>query len=80
MITGEYSHFISKTSQPVISVSTNLSGQVRQFKILYEGSGENLLLAIISININTLLISLLSFVSIGTTQIVHNCIDYSLQI
>jgi hypothetical protein len=29
MLTGEYNHFISRTAQPVISVSTNLNGVIR---------------------------------------------------
>lgn len=39
-----------------------------------------MLLAIISIDIYTKAIRLLSFVSIGVTQVIYNCIDYSLQI
>ncbi len=32
---GEYSHFISRTSQPIVSVSTYDTNGMRQFKILY---------------------------------------------
>jgi hypothetical protein len=50
---GEYAHFISRTLQPIVSVSTYDSFGMRQFKILYEGSGSSLLLCLIGINMSS---------------------------
>jgi hypothetical protein len=50
---GEYGHFISKSAQPIVSVSWYDTGRVRQFKILYEGGGASLLLCLIGINMDT---------------------------
>lgn len=35
MLSGEYSHFISKVAQPIYSVSFFSVGEQRQYKILY---------------------------------------------
>lgn len=48
-----------------------------EFKILYEGSGGNLLMCLIGINISTKNIILRSFVTIGRTQVIESCIDYT---
>ena len=76
---GEYSHFISRTLQPIISVSTYDMGGVRQFKILYEGSGSSLLLCLIGINMSSNRIELRSFVTIGLSKFVDLCVDYTTQ-
>ena len=74
---GEYGHFISKSTQPITSIhSYDLKG-MRQFKILYEGSGAGLLLCLIGINMETNKIELRSFVTIGVTKYVDLCIDYT---
>lgn len=49
----------------------------RDFKILYEGSGGNLLMCLIGINTKTNSILLKSFVTIGRTQIIEDCVDYT---
>jgi hypothetical protein len=71
---GEYGHFISRSAQPVTSVHFFNASPMRHFKILYEGSGAGLLLCLIGINTETNQISLRSFVTIGTTQLVDLCI------
>lgn len=76
---GEYGHFISRTAQPIISVHTYDANGMRQFKILYEGSGASLLLCLIGINMSTNKIELRSFVTIGTSKFVDRCIDYTTQ-
>ena len=50
---GEYGHFISKSAEPIISVHTYDSSLIRQFKILYQGSGAGLLLCFIGIHMET---------------------------
>ena len=74
---GEYSHFISKTKQSIISVHAYDTNLTRQFKILYEGSGGGILMSIIGIDLNTNKITLRSFVVIGINKIVDECIDYT---
>ncbi len=74
---GEYGHFISRTAQPIISVHTYDTNGMRQFKILYEGSGSSLLLCLIGINLNSNKIELRSFVTIGTSKYVDLCVDYT---
>jgi hypothetical protein len=76
---GEYAHFISRTLQPIISVSTFDSFGMRQFKILYEGSGNSLLLCLIGINLSNNRIELRSFVTIGISKYVDLCVDYTTQ-
>lgn len=74
---GEYSHFISRTENPIQSVFQSTAKGFRDYKILYEGSGGNLLMCIIGINIETKEIVLRSFVTIGRTQMIDYCIDYA---
>ena len=76
---GEYAHFISRTLQPIVSVSTYDSFGMRQFKILYEGSGSSLLLCLIGINMSSNKIQLRSFVTIGISKYVDLCVDYTTQ-
>lgn len=77
MLNGEYRHFISLTSQPIQSVATYSLGSLREYKILYSGSGGGLMLCLISIDSTNNAIRLSSFVSIGLTSIVNNCDQYS---
>jgi hypothetical protein len=77
MLNGEYKHFISLTAQPIQSVATYSLGTLREYKILYSGSGGGLMLCLISIDNTNNAIRLSSFVSIGLTSIVNNCDQYS---
>jgi hypothetical protein len=74
MKTGEYSHFISRTAQPIISVSFYTANLTNNYKILYDGSGGGLLLCIIGISTLNNQINLRSLVNIGTTNIVDLCV------
>lgn len=74
MQTGSYSHFISRTSQPIISVSFYALNSTNNYKILYYGSGGGLLLCIIGISTLNNQINLRSLVNIGTTNIVDLCV------
>lgn len=79
MLTGNYKHFITASpNKQVQSVATFTLGNLKQFKILYSGSGGGLMLCLVSVDITTNLPILSSFVSIGTTDIVDNCDQYSL--
>jgi len=74
MQNGEYSHFISRTTQPIISVSFYLANMTNNYKILYDGSGGGLLLCIIGISTVNNQINLRSLVNIGVTNIVNLCV------
>ena len=79
MLTGSYKHFITASpNKQVQSVATFTLGNLKQFKILYSGSGGGLMLCLVSVNITTNALILSSFVSISTTDIVDNCDQYSL--
>lgn len=73
MLTGEYSHFISRTAQPINAVSFFTIGTQNQYKILYYGSGGGLMMSIITISTSTNAFQLNSFVPIGTTNIIDYC-------
>jgi hypothetical protein len=79
MLNGEYKHFISRTAQPVVSVSYFTSGSQNQYKILYNGSGGGLMMCIITITLSNYAIVLNAFVTIGITNIVDNCGQYTEQ-
>lgn len=79
MLTGSYKHFITASpNKQVQSVATFTLGNLKQFKILYSGSGGGLMLCLVSVDITTNALILSSFVSISTTDIVDNCDQYSL--
>ena len=80
MLKGEYKHFISRTAQPVQSVSTFYSGDKVEFKILYNGSGGGLMMCLISVNRFNNALVLQSFVPIGITRVIENCSQYSLSV
>ncbi len=80
MRTGEHKHFISRTAQPVVSVSYFSSGDQNQYKILYNGSGGGVMMSIISIIRSTNKVTLNSFVTIGVTNLVDNCGEYDNQL
>lgn len=80
MLNGDYKHFISRTSQPIQSVSTFNLGSQMQFKVLYAGSGGGLMLCLISINTLNNALTLSSFVPIGVTSVIDNCDQYSLTV
>lgn len=77
MITGQYGHFISQTSQPVYGVSFYAEGNLNQYKILYISSGIELMMSIITINTQTQKIQLLSFVAIPASYVIDNCAQYT---
>jgi hypothetical protein len=77
MLNGEYSHFISPTSQPLYSVSTFTFNTLQQFKILYYASGGGLMMAIITISTQTNSIQLNSFVAIATASLIDYCGQYN---
>lgn len=80
MLNGEYKHFISRTAQPIVSVSYFAVFGQNQYKILYNGSGGGLMMSIISIITSTNAIQLSSFVPIGITNVIDNCGAYDLSL
>lgn len=80
MLNGQYKHFISLTAQPIQSVGTFELGNTKQFKVLYSGSGGGLMLCLVSIDTTNNALTLSSFVSIGLTNIIQNCDQYSTSI
>jgi hypothetical protein len=73
MLKGEYNSFISKTSQPVVSVAFYLLDGVYNYKLLYFGSGGGLMLCIISLDPTSGIIRLISFVQISAGSTIINC-------
>ena len=80
MMKGEYRHFISRSSQPVVSVAYFTAGIQNQYKILYSGSGGGMMMCIISISTQNNQVVLNSFVPIGVTNVIDNCGQYDLSL
>lgn len=77
MLNGDYKHFITRSPVYIKSVSLEYESLDANFRIIYYGSGEGLMLCIISINILTKTIQLRSFVAIDVNRLISNCLDYS---
>ena len=50
MLNGDYKSYISRSLQPIISVSSYQNLSTTAFKIIYEGSGGGILMCIINIS------------------------------
>ncbi len=73
---GEYAHFLSRSGNPVYSVSYYTTGDRYSYKILYHGSGGGLFLCIADVP-PSLNITLRSLVPITVSNIIDYCVDYS---
>ena len=72
---GEYSHYISRMSNPVFSVHYYQQTSSYSYKLLYFGSGGGLFLCIADISPQQQ-VSLRTLTPISASNIIYNCIDY----
>lgn len=72
---GQYSHFISRTGNPIYSVHYYVTGDKYSYKILYYGSGGGLFLCIADVP-PKLNVQLRSLTPISSSNIIDFCIDY----
>lgn len=73
--TGQYSHFISRTGNPIYSVHYYITDNRYSYKVLYYGSGGGLFLCIADVP-PALNVQLRSLTPISSSNIVDNCTDY----
>ena len=76
-MSGEYQHFISRTSQPVYFVAVSTLQSWRNYEIIYLASGGGLLMCLVNFDTTSSAVLIRSIVSIGTSQIVDNCLSYT---
>jgi hypothetical protein len=67
---GEYRHFISRTSQPVYFAAYSQLQSWRNYEVIYQASGGGLLLCLVNYDAASLAIAIQSIVSIGTSQLI----------
>lgn len=72
---GQYSHFISRTGNPIYSVHYYVVDNRYSYKILYYGSGGGLFLCIADVP-PTFKVQLRSLTPISSSNIIDFCIDY----
>lgn len=82
MRVGQYSHYISRTANPIYSVhyytkasSTNSSSLTYSYKILYHGSGGGLFLLIADVPPN-LNVQVRALNVIASSNVIDYCVDY----
>lgn len=73
---GQYSHFISRSSNPIFSIHYYLIDRQYTYKILYQGSGGGLFLCIADVPPN-LNVKLRSLTPISASNVVDYCEDYN---
>lgn len=72
---GQYSHFISRTGNPVYSVHYYIKDKQYSYKVLYYGSGGGLFLCIGDVP-PTFKVNLRSLTPISSSNVIDFCIDY----
>lgn len=73
---GQYSHYISRVSNPVYSVHYYVTNETYSYKLLYQGSGGGLFLCIADVPLN-LVVGLRSLTPISASLMIDFCIDYN---
>lgn len=76
ILRGQYSHFISRVSNPVYSAHYYTTGETFSYKLLYHGSGGGLFLCIADVPPN-LAVNLRSLTPISASNVIDFCIDYT---
>lgn len=75
ILKGQYSHYISRMSNPIFSVHYYMINQTYSYKILYYGSGGGLFLCIADVFTN-MNVQLRSLTPISASDIIDFCSDY----
>lgn len=75
ILRGQYSHFISRMSNPIFSVHYYTKNNLYSYKVLYYGSGGGLFLCIADVSPN-MAVALRSLTPISASDIIDFCADY----
>lgn len=75
ILRGQYSHFISRMSNPIFSVHYYTKNSLYSYKILYYGSGGGLFLCIADVS-PSMSVTLRSLTPISASDIIDFCADY----
>jgi hypothetical protein len=74
---GEYKHFISRSTQPVFFAAYSQLQSWRNYELIYQASGGGLLLCLVNYDAASQAVAIQSIVSIATAQLVEHCLSYT---